>query len=641
MRYSLRKCRHILVKLFYRVKKAGLPTEQTRQWRQQLQALAAAVEREDRTEADRLARELEAQGRVTLAKPTWRRWLGTAGALLVALLLATLIRQVWFELYSIPTGSMRPTLEEENRLVVSKISYGLNVPLKADHLYFNPDLVRRTDLIVFSTENLPIPDSETLYFYLFPTYKQYVKRLVGKPGDTVYFYGGQVYGIDRDGHELLGLRNSPDVASVEYVPLISWDGRAVATGTSLSTPQGKLARGCQLTQMGQPIARLNWGGREVQGEILTPEGWRRDEAAAGGKPHDQIRTYSDFWGLRNYAMGRLLTAEQVRQYTTLSLDQLGGGLLYLQLFHTPSASYPAPELGVDRMGLIRPHLTPRVTAVALGQPQLDRMMEQMTTTRFVVRNERALPYSYEKLNWDTYRNVSVPLAGVPDGTYEFIRGVGYRIWWSGVRTRLAANHPLYDSSAERIQTLYNLGIEWLTLFAPRQGDGPFLPSRFVYFRNGALWTLGGPIFGRDDPVLEGFLQRELERQESSSTDRPYVAFRDWGPPLLANGSLDVAKIRAFGFRVPDKGYLALGDNHAVSLDSRDFGPVPEANLSGSPLFVFWPPGVQWGTLPQPSLYWWTVPHLIVWGLVFLISLIWWILRRRREQTCIRELKNPV
>jgi len=106
-----------------------------------------------------------------------------------ALLVAVLIRTMWFELYTIPTGSMRPTLKEQDFLVVSKTDYGINVPLQAAHFYFDPTLVQRGSIIVFNGENMDIEDADTTYFYLFPGKKQFVKRLIGKPGDSLYFYG--------------------------------------------------------------------------------------------------------------------------------------------------------------------------------------------------------------------------------------------------------------------------------------------------------------------------------------------------------------------------------------------------------------------------------------------------------------------
>jgi len=50
------------------------------------------------------------------------------------------------------------------------------------------------------------------------------------------------------------------------------------------------------------------------------------------------------------------------------------------------------------------------------------------------------------------------------------------------------------------------------------------------------------------------------------------------------------------FTVPEHGYVALGDNSYNSLDSRYWGSVPEANLVGRGLLVYWPFNRHWGLI---------------------------------------------
>ena len=50
------------------------------------------------------------------------------------------------------------------------------------------------------------------------------------------------------------------------------------------------------------------------------------------------------------------------------------------------------------------------------------------------------------------------------------------------------------------------------------------------------------------------------------------------------------------FVVPEHGYIALGDNSYNSYDSRYWGPVPEENLVGRGLFVYWPFNWHWGLI---------------------------------------------
>lgn len=48
------------------------------------------------------------------------------------------------------------------------------------------------------------------------------------------------------------------------------------------------------------------------------------------------------------------------------------------------------------------------------------------------------------------------------------------------------------------------------------------------------------------------------------------------------------------FKVPADGYFALGDNSYHSSDSRVWGAVPERNVAGRGLFVYWPFTSRWG-----------------------------------------------
>jgi signal peptidase I len=50
------------------------------------------------------------------------------------------------------------------------------------------------------------------------------------------------------------------------------------------------------------------------------------------------------------------------------------------------------------------------------------------------------------------------------------------------------------------------------------------------------------------------------------------------------------------FKVPPHSYFALGDNSYFSKDSRDFGAVPERNVTGKGLFVYWPFSKRWGPI---------------------------------------------
>jgi signal peptidase I len=221
------------------------------------------------------------------------------------------------------------------------------------------------------------------------------------------------------------------------------------------------------------------------------------------------------------------------------------------------------------------------------------------------------------------------LVDVPDGTYEFYHGKAYQVLWQGITKELPPSHPLCKFSVEKAITLYNLGIEFDTRFSPSMRFN-LSPSRYAYFRNGDLYLMGAPIIKKDAEEMQLFLDKEKDKQQARNLQYPYIPFQDEGAPLLEDGTLDKEFIKKFGLTVPLESYLALGDNHAMSADSRDFGFVPESNLRGSPDLIFWPIGQRWGHPNQPPYPLFTLPRSVVWGFLGLGIGICYIRSRRRN-----------
>ena len=173
-----------------------------------------------------------------------------------------------------------------------------------------------------------------------------------------------------------------------------------------------------------------------------------------------------------------------------------------------------------------------------------------------------------------------------------------------------------------------------TIFEPIAANSILYPSRYAYFRDGDLYALGAPLLKKENRYLKDFNIRESKREKQSSKDKPYVAFKDYGPPLKDDGSVDKEFLSTFGLKIPEGYYLVLGDNHAMSADSRVFGFVPAANLQGAPDLIVWPPGKRWGPPPQKPYPWFNVPRTIVWSILGVIALIWYVIHRRN-------LKRPI
>ncbi|MBX9923160.1 MAG: signal peptidase I [Rhabdochlamydiaceae bacterium] len=614
----LKKATKLLISAFhlFERKKSKLSAEQKKLFEKELTTLQEIILNKESKSVKKQSKVVQNLAEKLLPKAPWEKAGSFILALAVALCLAFVIRQTLFEPYEIPTGSMRPTFKEHDRLVVSKTSFGINSPFRLRQMYFDPQLVQRSGTVVFSGEDMDIRDVDTRYFYLFPGKKQYVKRLIGKPGDTLYFYGGRIYGIDSNGLDISGQLQPSCLDRIEHIPFIQFEGKVL---TPPQAVQGVYSPAV-IYQMNEPVAKLSLNSaQQVSGEMLPI-------LVDANKISPPPATYGDLWGIKNFGMGRLLTKQEILQYTKETLQGIPEGVLYLEITHNPNLQNS--KVRRDIRGRMRPTLGLNTSVIPLNAQQIKTLFNSLYTARFVVKN--GLAYRYGMPETSIQSPYLPKLSNVPDGTYEFYYGKAYKISFEGLCFELPPEHPLYELDPQRVQLLYNFGIEWDTRVMPPNNYGVMFPSRYVYFRDGALCVMGAPLFLPSDTSLQYFLHAELMKQDSS-IDKSYVPFVDHGAPLNPDGSLNTAMVKQLGLAVPEKMYLVLGDNHAMSADSREFGFVPEQNLKGAPDCIFWPPGPRFGSPNQPAYPFMNFPRAIMWTVVAGAILAYTLYQKRRNK----------
>ena len=111
--------------------------------------------------------------------PTWWKTLREyAEALIVALVLALVIRAFIVQAFKIPSESMLNTLLVGDHLLVTKFAYGVRLPF-SDKVIVPVSDPKRGDVVVFE---YPVdPD------------KDFIKRVIGTPGDVVEIKAKQVF----------------------------------------------------------------------------------------------------------------------------------------------------------------------------------------------------------------------------------------------------------------------------------------------------------------------------------------------------------------------------------------------------------------------------------------------------------------
>lgn len=582
--YSLKKCHNVFKDAVLRHKALSrrLSSHLIHQYEQTLDALDLAIQNKDIDNARLKTLEVQEFLLEHGKKTAFEHIREFTVAVILALIIAAIVRQMWFELYEIPSGSMRPTFRESDRVLVFKDTFCINKLFETDHFYFEPQYVERGSIIVLTGDKLDLPDVDTVYFGLFPGKRRYVKRCVAKDGDRIYFYGGKIYGIDKDNTPLPLIQTLPHLSSLEYVPFISFEGKIDQEKDDFI-----------IRHMNIPVASV----------ALSRSG------IMNGTPIGTNSTFGKDWGIDNYGISRILEPQDLPPEALQLGYTSDKANLYLEIKHTP-------RLPINQAPDANGHpvlLTTALSWIPLDTAACQTIKESLYTARFFVRKGTAFRYTPEGPDLNG-RGVLLDRQ-IPDGCYEFIDGAAYEIGFGAITHLLPPSHPLYPNSLKMLKTLYNSGIDFSnSTNNPKRYS--YFPSRYSYFNEGSLYTLGKPLFTQGDSTLATFIEKETARQ---AAQKGYIPFVDKGPPVQ-DGVLDVEFVKKYGLPIQDGHYLMLGDNHAMSNDSRFFGAVPQKNLQGSPALIFWPPGERWGRPPQPSLPFFRVSNVVVVSTA--IALIW-------------------
>ncbi|HYM75792.1 MAG TPA: signal peptidase I [Candidatus Dormibacteraeota bacterium] len=149
-------------------------------------------------------------------------------------------------------------------------------------------------------------------------------------------------------------------------------------------------------------------------------------------------------------------------------------------------------------------------------------------------------------------------------------------------------------------------------FAPKTGwVGPLLPYRDVHFRDIVVFlspqTPGlyvvkriigvpgdkihlrnGVVYRNGQPLDEPYVLHDRDTFDQYRNSFPAVPPPPDDPNIWVNWAIDLPSyIQGEDVVVPPGHFFAMGDHRGVSLDSRYWGFIPQENVIGRPMFIYW------------------------------------------------------
>lgn len=124
--------------------------------------------------------QLKEEARAKAGKMPW--WVEYGVSFFPVILFVFVLRSFIFEPFRIPSGSMLPTLQSGDFILVNKYQYGIRIPV------INKKVIPLSD---------PKAGDVLVFRYPVDTSIDYIKRVVGVPGDVVRYEGNQLYVNDK------------------------------------------------------------------------------------------------------------------------------------------------------------------------------------------------------------------------------------------------------------------------------------------------------------------------------------------------------------------------------------------------------------------------------------------------------------
>jgi len=148
---------------------------------------------------------------------------------IVFILLMSFFRSAVADWYTVPTGSMQPTIKEGDRIIVNKMAYDLKIPFSQFSVLTTGE-PKRGEIVVFESKAAD---------------NRLIKRMIGLPGDTIEMKNEKVYINGRPLDYKISSKNAQQLFITEQVDTIKHivridQGRSnkLSNFSKLTVPEG-------------------------------------------------------------------------------------------------------------------------------------------------------------------------------------------------------------------------------------------------------------------------------------------------------------------------------------------------------------------------------------------------------------------
>lgn len=526
----------------------------------------------------------------------------TFESILFALVLAFLFRTFEAEAFVIPTGSMAPTLYGRHKECTCsqcgfKIVVGASDEVNPESgLLWNSARLRSAicancgyentqiyDALAYNGDRILVnkypyefgnPDRWDVFVFKWPEEPQtnYIKRLVGLPGETLRLRSGNAYSWDGENEYIL--RKAPEKQRGLQIPVYDhnhsptalieagWPERWAAVqkgdvgrvaGWS-ETDQGWQMEDDRSFSLAADGSRLNW--LRYRHYFPDQSDWNK---AANGEPLDpQPQLIGDFCSYNTY------TGDHPQHFESHTADSIDTG------------PYWVADLTLN--------FEVQIDSVSDGGELVVELTEGTSTYRCRVDVNTGAAV-LEEIN--SQLNDRVQTLGEAQ---TYLSGTGsYSISYANVDDRICLwiNNRLVDfgdaalidqsgATANPFPTNDDLTPAGIAAKGVSASVSNMLLERDLYYR--ADFAIGDPRY-HDNKRFERNLERNMHDPET------------WAEIYLQDGAmLDFLQIE-----IPEGHFVALGDNSPRSRDSRlwrsDMQTVPRKFLVGKAFWIYWPHGV--------------------------------------------------